>query len=140
MVSIKELSIYSDIIKEFNYSFGSFFVFRGFVVSEINSGVSFSWDNHGKQAVEDIFSFLDTDGSDIIFISNRINSYSVVPSDWLKFKKNNYNLKEYYIVSKTKASKLSLLVESLFYTKKIRRFDSIHSAINWAQKGIIGII
>lgn len=136
MISIKETDIYSEVIKELNYSFGSIFIFKDFIVSEINRGVSFNWKEHGKQIVEDISCFLGTDGSDVIYISNRINLYAVVASDWLKFSNNSYFLKDYCIVSETKTSKLSLLVESLFYTNKIKRFNSIYTAINWVQNGL----
>lgn len=131
MVSIKETEIYTDVLKELEYSFGTIFIFKGFVVSEINRGISFSWENHAKQVVEDVSCFLGTDGNDLVYISNRINSYSVVPSDWVKYSKSSYMLKDYCIVSNKKATKLSLLVENLFFNKKIKRFNSIYTAVNW---------
>ncbi|GAA4235933.1 hypothetical protein GCM10022291_19060 [Postechiella marina] len=133
MVSIKETEIYSDVLKELNYPFGTIFIFKGFVVSEINKGISFSWENHAKKVVEDISMFLGTNGNDLVYISNRVNSYSVVPSDWLKFIKNTYALQEYCIVSDKETTKLSWLVENLFFNKKIKRFNCIYTAINWVH-------
>lgn len=135
MISIKETNTYSKVLKEFNYSFGTIYVFEGFLVSEINEGITVSWEHHGKHIVNDVFAFLGTNGNDLVYISNRVNQYSVIPSDWLKFKNNNYFLKDYCIVSQTKMGKLSWLVENLFLSNKIKRFNCIYRAINWAQKG-----
>ncbi len=136
MVSVKETDLYSEVLKEINYSFGTVYIFNGYVISEINKGLSFNWKDHGKVIVDDVVCFLGTDGSELIYISNRINSYSVVASDWLKYFKNSYSLKEYYIVSETKTSKLGLMVENLFFNNKIKKFNSLHAAINWIKKGI----
>ncbi|MEP1487718.1 MAG: hypothetical protein ABJL44_19990 [Algibacter sp.] len=136
MISIKETYIYPEVLKELHYSFGTVFIFKGFIVSEINRGVSFSWNKHAKQLVEDISCFLGTNGHDLVYISNRINLYSVIPSDWLKFEKNSYFLKDYCIVSETKTSKLSILIENLFFPNKIKRFKSIYTALNWIQNGL----
>lgn len=136
MISVQETSLYPEALKELHYSFGTVYIFKTFVISEINKGVSFNWKDHGKVIVDDVAIFLGTDGHDVIYISNRINSYSVVASDWLKFFKHSYALKEYYIVSERKTSKLSLLVENLFFNNRIKRFNSLHTAINWIKKGV----
>ena len=136
MVSVKQSDLYSDVLKELNYSFGDVFIFNGFVITEIKQGVNVSWENHAKVMAEDVSCYLGTDGSDIVYISNRINSYAVMAADWLKFFKNNYLLKAYYIVSSSSQSKLNLLVENLFFKNKIKSFDSLYSAVNWAKKGM----
>lgn len=135
MISINQTHLKSEVLKELNYSFGDVFIFKGFIVSEIKSGVNFSWNEHANQIVQDVSCFLGTDGSDLIYISNRINSYAVVAMDWLKFFKNSYFLKGYYVVSDSPVGKLNLMVESLFFKNKIKSFSSLYSAINWAKKG-----
>ena len=62
MISVKETDFYSEVLKEFNYSFGDVFIFDGFIVSEIKQGLSFSWDNHGKLIVDDVTVYLGTNG------------------------------------------------------------------------------
>ena len=131
MISIKQSHLNSEVLKELNYPFGDVFIFDGFVVSEIKDSINFSWSEHAQFIVSDVTCFLGTDGRDLIYISNRINSYAVVAIDWLKFFKYQYSLKGYYIVSHGKLSRLNLMVEELFFKKKIKHFDSIHSAINW---------
>ncbi|MFG6687662.1 hypothetical protein ACGK9U_13840 [Mariniflexile sp. HNIBRBA6329] len=139
MESIKETDLYSEVLKELNYPFGNVFIFDGYVVSEINRGVILNWEDHAKVITEDISCFLGTDGSDLIYISHRINSYSVIPYDWLKFFKNNYQLKGYFIVSENKLRILNSLVESLFFNSQIKCFNNLHTAINSIKTGVIEI-
>lgn len=139
MTSIKETHLYAEVIKEFTYPFGNVFVFKEFVVSEINEGQVFNWEK-AKLIAKDVFSFLDTNGADVIFISNRINSYSVVPLDWLKFYNQQYTLKAYCVVSQNKRSILNTRLESLFYAKRIKHFNSIFEAVNFIRKGVIEIL
>jgi len=139
MVSLKETYLYSEVIKEFIYPFGNVFIFNGFVVSEINQGQIINWDNQAKLIVDDVSDYLGTNGSDIIYISNRINSYSVVALDWLKFFKHSYTLKAYCIVSQNKTGTLNAMIERLFYTKKIKHFSNLFEAVNFIKKGVIEI-
>lgn len=139
MKSIKETNLYKEVKKELNYPFGNVFIFEGFVVSEINRGINFSWENHGKVIVDDVSCYLGTEGNELIYISNRINSYSVVASDWLKFFKNNYTLKGYFIISENNIGVLNSMIENLFFNNKIKRFNTIEAAINSIKTGLIEI-
>ncbi|MFV9550650.1 hypothetical protein [Algibacter sp. PT7-4] len=135
MISVKDANLNSKILKELNYSFADVFIFDGFVISEIKRGVNFNWNDHASKIVEDVACFLGKDGKDVIYISNRINSYAVVAVDWFKFFKNNYFLKNYFVVSNKSGSKLNLMIESLFFKDKIKSFNSLYTAVNWVKKG-----
>jgi hypothetical protein len=139
MISVKDSSFFKEVAKEFNYPFGNFYVFNGFVISEINKGVNFSWDNHGKLVVADLSSFLKSSGHDIYLISNRINSYSVLAVDWLKYFKLSYSLKAYFIVSGNDVGTLNSSIEKLFFRKKIKHFKTLNEAVNFAKKSLIVI-
>ena len=139
MISVKETELYKEVIKEFDYSFGRIYVFQGFVVAEMNEGVVINWDDHGRLFTDDLSTFLETDGKDLIYISNRINSYSVIAPDWGKFFKSKYKLKAYIIVSNEKISVLSTLIEGLFIQKKIKRFTSLYTAVNSIKSGLLNI-
>ena len=139
MISIKETNLYNDVLKELNYSFGNVFIFDGYIISEINRGVSFNWQDHAKTIVEDVFYYLGTNGDDLIYISHRINSYSVVPYDWINYFKSNYKLKGYFIVSEHKIRILNSVFENLFFDNKIKRFNNLHTAINSIKTGLIEI-
>jgi len=45
----------------------------------------FSWKEHGKLIAEELSNLYDSNGKDIIYISNRVHDYSVIPMDWKKF-------------------------------------------------------
>ncbi|MFI1772193.1 hypothetical protein [Thalassobellus citreus] len=136
MINVKATPLYSEVIKELNYPFGNIFIFKGFVVAEINRGVNYTWDNHARLVTEDISCFLGTNGDDLIYISNRVYPYSVVPSDWPKFYNSKFDLKEYCIVSDSKLGKLCVLVENLFLRIKIKHFNNLYNAVNFVKKGM----
>lgn len=133
MASVRDTPFYNNVIKELKYPFATIFLFDGFIVSEINQGVVYSWDDHAELVSQDIANYYGTDGQDLILISNRINSYSVVAADWLKFFKHNYKLKGYAVVGYNKASLLNTLIENLFFNDKIKKFNDLSTAINWVE-------
>ncbi len=133
MGRLKDSIFYRQANSELAYDFGSFYLFDSFVVSEINEDVIFSWDKHGKKVTEDIANLYEQNGKRIVFISNRINSYSVIPSDWLKFYKHSYKLKAYGIVSYTKTGFFNAVLEELFVSASFKRFTSLENAILWAK-------
>lgn len=133
MESVKQKIFYKDVLKEFNYKFGDVFVFDGYVISECKEGISFSWEKHAQPMVKDITEFTKCDGNDLVYISHRIHSYSVVPTDWLKFFKNSFNLKGYGIVGNNRVGVVNTVIENLFFKKKIRHFNSIKAAVEWAK-------
>ena len=137
MITVRTSHLYSQVIKELNYPFGTLYIFDGYLISEINEGVHFSWHEHGRQMVEDVSCYLGTLGDNLIYISNRVNSYSVVASDWLKFFKNYYFLKGYYIVDDKQQTKVNSLIENLFFNGKIKRFDALHEAVNFANFALL---
>lgn len=133
MLSVKHTSLYKEVVKELNYKFGDVFVFDGFVISEIKEGVSFSWDEHAKRVIEDVIEITKCNGSDLIYLSHRIHSYSLVPQDWLKFFKNSFSLKGYGVIGYQNISFVNTVIENLFFNKKIRRFSDLNQAIQWVK-------
>ncbi|WP_178984777.1 hypothetical protein [Winogradskyella helgolandensis] len=132
MLSIKNTELNNEVQKEINYSFGNIFIFDGFVVSEINEGVSFSWEEHAKKIIDDVIEFTNSKGDELVLISHRIHSYSVKPTGWLQFFRSSLNLKGYGIVCFTGASLKNTAIENLFFKKRIRHFGTIESAVQWA--------
>ena len=135
MGKFKESEFFNEAIHEINYPFGDFYLLDGFVVAEVNEGVTFTWDNHGKKVVEDISYLYDSKGHDLILIANRINPYSTKPTDWKKYYKHQYTLKAYGVVSYSKIGNSIARLEKLFNRVKSKRFNSLDTAIEWA-KGI----
>lgn len=139
MISVKDTDLYSEVLKECNYAFGNVYMFKEFVVSEFSKGETITWENHAKIIIYDIEAFYNTDGSDVIYLSNRINSYSVVASDWLKFYKSSYKVKAYCVISENKAGFLNSMIEKLFFKKKIIHFTNLLEAVNFVKKGLLEI-
>lgn len=137
MLSLKETRFYNDVLKEINYPFADIYVFEGYVISEIKEGVVFSWEDHAKRIVSDVHEYTKNDGSDIVYLSHRINSYSLKPMDWLYFYKNSFNLKGYGVIGYSSFSFFNTVVENLFFNKKIRRFNELETAIQWAKSRVL---
>ena len=133
MLSLKETQFYTDVLKELNYPFANIYIFEGYVVSEIKEGVVFSWEDHAKKMTKDVAKYSNTDGSNLIYLSHRIYSYSLKPMDWLHFYKNSFNLRGYGVVGYNSFSFVNTVIENLFFSKKIRRFNDLETAIKWAK-------
>ncbi|NRD22800.1 hypothetical protein HNV10_06085 [Winogradskyella litoriviva] len=133
MQSIRHSELYNEVLKELNYKFGDIFIFNGFLISEIKEGVSFSWEEHAKRIINDVLDYTKCDGKDLVYISHRIYSYSLVPTDWLKFFRNSFTIKGYGVIGYDDLSFVNTVIENLFFKKKIRRFNSVESAVNWAK-------
>lgn len=131
---LKDTSFYRKALQEINYSFGNYYLFDRFIVAEINEDVLFTWEEHGKRVAEDLTNLYDNDGQDYVLITHRINAYSVMPTDWIKFFKHSYKLKGYAIVSYTRAGYLNAGLEKIFLKSKVKRFKSLENAIAWAQE------
>lgn len=133
MKAIKDTPFYQEAIQELKYPFGNFYLFENFVVGEIKEDVIFTWDHHAKTIVEEILNLYESNGQDLVYISNRIHSYAVKPSDWLKFYKSDFKLKAYGVVSYTPKGARNTLLEKLFVKDRFKNFDNLADAIAWSR-------
>lgn len=130
MQKVVDNACHKKAFQELNYFFGDFYLFENFVIGEIKEDIVFNWEDHAKQVAEEIANLYEDNGKNIVYISNRVYRYSVIPSDWLRFFKYSYFLKGYAIVSRGKGSAL----ERLFMKGKMRKFLDLDSAIAWAKE------
>lgn len=112
--------------------YGIYYFFDGFVVSEINEGVTYTWE--ASQALINAAYEHYGPNPNVCYISNRINQYSIKPTDWLKFFKNNNQLNGYATVSYNEKNWLNALIEKAFMFTKVERFKSLEDAIAWARQ------
>ncbi|TPN88878.1 hypothetical protein FHK87_01295 [Aquimarina algicola] len=131
---IKDTPFYKDAIHEKHYSCGTYYLFDTFIVAEIKEDIVYTWDEHAKPIVEELTDLYDHNGENVVYISNRVHSYSVKPSDWIKFFRNNFRLRGYAIVSYTQKGLLTSLLEKLFMRNSFQNFDNLEDAIIWAKK------
>ena len=133
MKKLKDTRYFHRAIHEINYSFGDFYLFDTFVVGEIHEDILFSWKEHGKLLAEELSNLYDNNGKDIIYISNRVNDYSVIPMDWNKFFTYSYQLKAYGIISYTKTGFFNAMIERMFVNTKLRWFNALDDAMVWVD-------
>lgn len=108
-------------------------MFDTYVIGEVNADVVFSWKKHGKIVTKEIAN-LYNNGEGLVYITNRINSYSVMPSDWFYFYKYSYNLKGYAVVSYSEKGFANSVIEKVFTRNKYQSFTALENAIIWAKK------
>lgn len=130
MKRVKDLTFFKNIKEVREFEFGVFYFFDGLVISEIKEGVVFGWEMAEKaiRAAHEVF------GEDrpVAYISNRINNYYVLPTDWAKFYKNRGQLRFYVVVGQTQGSFASLVMERMFFKNSIQQFSDIEEAIKWS--------
>ena len=110
---------------------GIYYFFKDFIIAEIHQGVIYTWDSAQDiiQAAHEHYG----DNPSICYITNRINKYSINPTDWIKFFNTNNNLNGYAIVSYTKNGWVNALIELMFLKTKVERFSNLADAIDWAK-------
>lgn len=134
MKSVKQLAFFKNIREVHEFEFGTFYFFDGLVISEMKEGVIFRW-KMAERAVKAAHEVLGED-EPLAYISNRINSYFVVPSDWIKFYKNRHQLNFYSVVGSTRGSFASIVLERMFFRDSIRKFTDLEEAIEWSVSKI----
>lgn len=119
--------------EEIKLPFGNFYFFEDFVVSELNEGVHFDW-LKVKILSNLMISHYGKKKRKLVYISNRVNSYSIEPQSWLKFDKK-YNLFiASGIIAYDNRGGLSVVLERLFSKESIKRFRSLKEAVDWVLK------
>ena len=118
--------------EEVKLPFGSFYFFNRFVVSEMNEGVHFDWKK--VKIVSDLMINHYGKNNEIVYISNRVNSYSIEPLSWLKFDKKYHLFISTRIVAYDNKGGLSVVLERVFSKKTIKRFRSLKEAVDWAKE------
>lgn len=134
MQSVKEIEFFRNIREIRECEFGVFYFFDGLVISEIKEGVVFNW-SMAEKIISVAYEIIGRD-EPIAYISNRINDYSVVPADWLKFYIHRHRLEFYSVVSYSQSGFASLIMEKLFFRNSIQQFSKLEDAIQWSMEKV----
>ena len=127
--------ILTDLIKDIedvhSTDYGNYYFFENYVVTEIHYGVTYTWEI-AQELIQLIIAHYGHDAS-INLISNRVNNYSIVPTDWIKFQKSEYSnlINSYSIITYNESSELNVMIEKLFLKIKANHFNDIYHALNW---------
>ncbi|WP_262733971.1 hypothetical protein [Gaetbulibacter sp. NE] len=128
-----ENSKYFNLLKhsKVEFSFGNFYLFDKFIISEINEGVHFDWD----KIQQVIAALIDYYGSNlkIGYISNRVNPYSIEPQLWIRFQRDYGFIVASAMVSYTELNYINASIEKRFSEMSIKRCGSLDEAIIWIK-------
>ena len=113
--------------------FGNFYIFDDYIISEINQGVHFNWEL-AEIVIEQVYEYYGSRDIKVSYISNRVNSYSLYPQDWLRFYKERHHLEAFAIVAYNKIGLMNVILEKLFSQTRIRKFRDLDEAVSWVKE------
>lgn len=123
-------------MESYNLKLGTYYFYDQYFVSEINEGEVIT-----LEKLDDLIPLVIKhygDGKPFTYISNRINSHSITPLDYLNCPLNAMeNFKGYGVVAYNKNCKISLEIEKHFAKRPFHQFDDLKSAINWTGKQLL---
>ena len=133
-MTVKDSVLVSKLINYSNTKFGNYYFFKNFLVSEINDDVIFN-----RETIHELIALIYEnygENSSIHYITNRINSFSVKPTDWQPFFKSDYVhlIKSFSFITYTKAAENNALIEIKFIKNKAKHFSNLNDAINWNKE------
>lgn len=99
-----------------------------YVIAEINEGVHL--DHQHNEALIEITE--NHYSKPFVYITNRINSYSVDPNVYPRTT-GVKNLVGFAVVSRVHMAKLNAQIEQMFFSKPFEIFSELEDAINWAK-------
>lgn len=113
-----------------NLSFGKFYLFENFIVSEFNTGVHLDFDD-AKILLNEVLKFYD-ENSQVVYISNRINDYSINPYIWSNWEQDSNFIIASAIVTYNYATYMNAEIEKCFASKTLKCFKTLSDAFEWA--------
>ncbi len=119
------------LIKRHELDIGLFHFCKNFIVAEIKEGINLNFDS-GKE----LFQLANTYYQGItpyVYISNRINSYSVKPTEHYKLENIFPNFKGYAIVTYDTVNYEVAKLEELFTNRPTGIFNTLNEAVDWAE-------
>ena len=128
MITSKE----QDIVTTLETEIGRFEYYHNCIVGEINEGANATFETAIEpiQVGAQVFGY----GKDFIYISHRINSYSVDLNGYHEAASIFPNFKGLAIVTKNKRRQVLANLERLFMKQPIKVFDNLESAFTWADE------
>lgn len=129
MKQVKEVDFFCNIKEVREFVFGVFYFFDGMVIAEIKEGVNFDW-KKSRMVIQVSEEILGHDNIKV-FISNRVNNYTVNPSHWLNCYRHKTRLPYYVIVGPSKNSFSNVVVEQLLLKGVLHQFTDLEEAIAW---------
>tara|TARA_B100000949_G_C14172123_1_gene403791 strand:+ start:240 stop:704 length:465 start_codon:yes stop_codon:yes gene_type:complete len=120
----------SAILKDiFESEIGTIYFYGNIAIVEAKEGVTLSYKNAFPVLVKGL-TYLKV--SSWVYISNRINSYSLIPQDY-KYLEKVPTLKGIAVVAKSNIGVKNTEVEAAFFNKPFVSFSNLTEAYNWGK-------
>ena len=118
------------LIDTVTFEFGEAEVFPGYIIMVMNEGVHIvpEYNDELKKLSDTYYQ-----EEPFVYITNRVNSYSVDPRIYLETSKIP-NLIGFAIVSEKEIQISTAQVEQIFLNKPMRVFDTLPQAISWTKQ------
>ncbi|WP_027395519.1 hypothetical protein [Aquimarina latercula] len=111
---------------------GLFYFYKNHIISEVKEGVTLTFENC-SELFEIIHSYYGT-STPFVYISNRKNSYSFVPTGHFKSSKLFPNFIGYGVVTYDAINTKVATLEQSFLENETKIFDDLNEALLWAQE------
>lgn len=131
-MKVEDSNLVDEIEEIYIVESGTFYFCSQFVISEINEGINFDW-KLAQEVIDLVYTHYGAE-VEISYISNRVNSYSLVPQDWLKFFEARHSILSFSIVTYTKAGLMNIMLEKLFFKSKMKKFEKLYEATDWIKE------
>lgn len=117
-------------LKKYQLPFCTTEIHKDYMLTVMNEGITVSSEHNAllSEIAEHHF-----DNESFVYITHRINSYSVNPSVYRETSKIP-NLVGFAVVSKNPIQKQQTKVEKIFFNKAFQDFETIEEAIIWKNK------
>ncbi|QYA26452.1 hypothetical protein G3I01_13395 [Gramella sp. MT6] len=124
-------SVPENAIKQIHHlDFGDIIFLDKTIVTELNEGIIYGWEK-GSEVIALAEKYFGKDFY-VNYMSNRINDYSVVAQDWIKFFEENRKLRSFCIVTHNNIGTTNIAIERLFYKEgKIMHFTDLKLALEY---------
>lgn len=115
--------------KTLKMPFGTYYLCEKFFIGELKEGVHFDW-KKTELVVQKLIEHYGKDAK-IGFISNRINHYSIDPSNWTKIEEKYNLIIASAIVMYNNSTYMNASIEKQFTKRSIKRCMSLQKALDW---------
>lgn len=118
------------LIKSYTFNFGKVDFYENFLITEISEGFCFDIDHALKVSELVTLHFQE---QPFAYISNRVNSYSLIPMNYLKIKEVFPTIAVFAAVTYTVIQEGMIAIENNFLDGFLKNFTSVDEAVAWCQ-------
>ncbi len=129
---VLDSSLQNNFLRHYSLSMGELYFFENYVIAEFNEGVLISYESVYEvvMLIKEYFG----DDKSFGFVSNRIHSYSTVPTDSAKWKQVLPNLAAYGVVIYDHRGMVNVQFEKKFCKSNHNAFQNLEKAVNWVKE------